>query len=188
MNPSLIMLAGPNGAGKTTFYNTFLHDKGLMFVNADILAKQFKLGAYEAASLATEIRENLLEDQRSFITETVFSDPVGEKLAFLETAVAQGYDVTLIYIGISDTALSSKRVQIRVAAGGHDVPLEKLEARYVRSLHNLKLSLAKLPMVVVYENSDPTNPYVRLLEFRAGQLHNSYQENLPSWLTAIIPE
>ena len=33
--PRLIFLAGPNGAGKSTFYETFLRDSGLPFVNAD---------------------------------------------------------------------------------------------------------------------------------------------------------
>lgn len=38
--PILIVLAGPNGAGKSTFYETFLEQLGLQFVNADVLARE----------------------------------------------------------------------------------------------------------------------------------------------------
>ena len=114
--PTLIMLAGPNGAGKTTFYRAYLQDRGLPFINADQLALRLTLGAYEAAELAGEMRYRLLEERVSFITETVFSDPAGAKLAFLKKAVEQGYVVTLIFIGLSSAALSKARVQIPVVA------------------------------------------------------------------------
>jgi hypothetical protein len=81
--PLAVALAGPNGAGKSTFFGTHLSDVGLRFVNADILAQQLGIGAYEAAALADNIRRKLLERQESFVFEAVFSDPAGEKLAFL---------------------------------------------------------------------------------------------------------
>ncbi|HEX9782532.1 MAG TPA: hypothetical protein VGA56_07335 [Opitutaceae bacterium] len=33
--PRLIFLAGPNGVGKSTFYELYLKDTGLEFINAD---------------------------------------------------------------------------------------------------------------------------------------------------------
>ena len=50
MNPQLIMLAGPNGAGKSTFYQTYLAGLGLPFLNADVLAAEVGMEAYEAAA------------------------------------------------------------------------------------------------------------------------------------------
>jgi predicted ABC-type ATPase len=135
-SPNLIVLAGPNGAGKSTLYHSKLSQKGLVFVNADLLAKDFQLDPYVAAKLAGKIRETFLEERKSFIFETVFSDPVGDKVSFMKQAVEQGWNVTLIYIGIDSPLQSKKRVATRVAAGGHDVPDEKLEGRYHRSLEN----------------------------------------------------
>jgi len=34
------ILAGGNGAGKSRFYETYLRDKNLSFINADLLAKE----------------------------------------------------------------------------------------------------------------------------------------------------
>ena len=41
--PIIVVIAGPNGAGKTTFYNTFLRDAGLRFLNADEIALELGL-------------------------------------------------------------------------------------------------------------------------------------------------
>lgn len=68
-----------------------------------------------------------MEQGRSFVSETVFSDPEGVKLAFLQEAVQRGFDVRLIFIDIRDVELSIARVKDRVSAGGHDVPEVKLK-------------------------------------------------------------
>jgi predicted kinase len=47
--PVVVALAGSNGAGKSTFFHSHLADAGLRFVNADDLAVEMGLGAYEAA-------------------------------------------------------------------------------------------------------------------------------------------
>ena len=43
-----------------------------------------------------------MERGESFIMETVFSDPVGDKVSFLEEAVQLGYEVILCFIGIEN--------------------------------------------------------------------------------------
>lgn len=45
------------------------------------------------------MRRSMIEKTRSFVTETVFSDPVGAKVRQLEEAVSGGFDVQLIFIG-----------------------------------------------------------------------------------------
>jgi predicted ABC-type ATPase len=51
--PIIVAIAGPNGAGKTTFFHAHLASAGLRFVNADVLAAELTVGAYEAARLAS---------------------------------------------------------------------------------------------------------------------------------------
>ena len=85
----LIVLAGSNGAGKSTFFKQILEPLGVHFVNADLLARELNPDdpstvAYEAAALADQERRQLVEMGESFCMETVFSDPVGDKLHFSE--------------------------------------------------------------------------------------------------------
>jgi predicted ABC-type ATPase len=47
--PIIVALAGPNGAGKTTFYGAHLSRAGLRFVNADELARELEIDAYEGS-------------------------------------------------------------------------------------------------------------------------------------------
>ena len=86
--PVLVAIAGPNGAGKTTFYHVHIHPAGLLFVNADRLAREFDVDAYAGARLADRLRRELVLQRESFAFETVFSDPVGDKVNFLAQAAA----------------------------------------------------------------------------------------------------
>ena len=81
--PVIVAIAGPNGAGKTTFFRSHVRQAGLRFVNADDIARELGISAYEAAQIADALRRELVRQRESFVFETVFSDPVGEKLAFL---------------------------------------------------------------------------------------------------------
>jgi predicted ABC-type ATPase len=136
--PIVVAIAGPNGAGKTTFFHAHLAAAGLRFVNADVLGREFSVAPYEAARLADALRRELLKRQESFVFETVFSDPVGDRVAFLEVAARGGYIVVLCYIGLADPEQSTQRVAMRVSQGGHDVPDDKLAARFPRTLENLR--------------------------------------------------
>ena len=82
--PVIVALAGSNGAGKTTFYYSHLQPTGLRFINADVLVNELDLDPYAAARVAEALRRQLVEQRESFVFETVFSDPVGDKLAFLK--------------------------------------------------------------------------------------------------------
>jgi predicted ABC-type ATPase len=143
--PILLAVAGPNGAGKSTFYAVHLRPYGLRFVNADELALQLKLDSYKAAEVADRIRRELLARGESFAFETVFSDPVGEKVKFLREAERIGYTVELFFIGLDRAETTEERVAMRVAEGGHDVPHDKLMNRYARTMQNLKRSLGVVP-------------------------------------------
>jgi predicted ABC-type ATPase len=117
------------------------------------------MNAYEAALLASSLRSALIAQRESFIFETVLSDPVGEKVDQFAAYVALGYTVVLIFIQIDSPEQSIKRVAMRVSQGGHDVPDEKLRARFARTQANLKRAIERLPYVIVYSNNDLTDPY-----------------------------
>ena len=179
--PIIVALAGPNGAGKSTFFAAHLQSAGLRFVNADDLARELGLGAYEAADVTEHVRQILVANRESFVFETVFSDPVGEKVKFLKSAARAGYTVTLCFIGLAAARVSEERVAMRVLQGGHDVPTAKLVARFERSLQNLQRAIRELPSVHVFDNSDLRQPFRKAAEFRDGKAVHTFPP-LPSWL------
>jgi predicted ABC-type ATPase len=183
--PVVIALAGSNGAGKSTFYGAHLRAAGFRLVNADILARELGVDAYRGAELAGALREKLLEQQESFVFETVFSDPVGDKISFLKRAAGAGYNVILCFIGISDPAKSEERVAMRVTQGGHDVPAEKLAARFPRTLENLRKGVRTLPLVFVFDNNDLSDPYRQIAIFHNGKA-DYLSESLPVWMQEIL--
>jgi predicted ABC-type ATPase len=183
--PLVVALAGPNGAGKTTFYHAHLKPAGLRFVNADVLARELDLEPYAAANVADAIRRELVHQRESFVFETVFSDPAGDKLAFLQETIAGGYTVVLCFIGISSSRISEQRVAMRVSQGGHDVPSDKLRSRYPRTLANLKSAIQELPHVLIFDNDDLRTPFRRIADFEHGQQTFS-QTPLPRWLTKLL--
>src|SRR2546422_1057592 len=91
--PIVVAVAGSNGAGKSTFFESHLKSSGLRFLNADVLARELDVDAYEAARMVAALRAELVKQRESFIFETVFSDPVGDKLAFLKQTAQSGYAV-----------------------------------------------------------------------------------------------
>lgn len=163
-------LAGSNGAGKTTFYHAHLADSGLRFVNADVLAVELGLAAYEAADAAAAIRNALLARQESFVFETVLSDPVGDKVAQLRGLADHGYEVVVFFIRIADPRVSIERVSMRASQGGHDVPDEKLLARFDRTRANLQRAIEQLPHTIIFDNSDLAHPYRHIATYHHGKV------------------
>ena len=183
--PIIVALAGPNGAGKTTFYEAHLKPSGLRFLNADILAGELGIDAYQAAEVAAQLRREFVSQGESFVFETVFSDPVGDKLAFLKQATQQGYTVVVCFIGLADAGRSEERVAMRVSQGGHDVPTDKLTARFPRTMTNLKQAIRELPCVLVFDNDDLRTPCRLAAVFRNGQ-RTFLAKSIPGWLEPAL--
>ncbi len=184
--PIIVALAGSNGAGKTTFYHAHLRPAGLRFVNADVLARELELDAYAAANVAAALRRELVQQRESFVFETVFSDLAGDKLAFLKETAQAGYTVVLCFIGISSPKVSETRVAMRVSQGGHDVPSDKLRARFPRTLTNLRKAVRELPHVLIFDNEDLSQPFRQVAEFQNG-VRVTLRRPVPPWLKLILP-
>ena len=183
--PIMVVVAGPNGAGKTTFYEAHLKPSGLRFLNADVLAGELGMDAYAAANVAARLRKELVDQRVSFIFETVFSDPAGAKLQFLQEVARVDFSVVLCFIGIAGAERSEERVAMRVSQGGHDVPADKLIARYPRTMANLKQAVQVLPCVLVFDNDDIRRPFRLVAIFQNGRQTFSADED-PDWFIKIF--
>jgi predicted ABC-type ATPase len=188
--PLLLVVAGPNGAGKSTFFDLFLRETGLRFVNADLIARAIAPKAphevgYQAAAAAEIERRALMERRESFCMETVFSDPQGKKVQLLRDAQAAGYRVHLIFIGLVSVELSEARVVQRVLVGGHDVPGEKLVARFPRTLANAEAAREFADGLDVYDNSDAEHPYRLLGRVQRGRVVER-SPPLPAWAARLL--
>jgi predicted ABC-type ATPase len=191
--PGLVVVAGPNGAGKSTFIRRYLEDLGLPYVNADHIARILRAAEprlsqreldQRAFDEAERLRDDLLELRLGFCTETVFSDPVGAKLDFLERARAGGFFTVLVFIGLENPGISLGRVRQRVAQGGHDVPESRLVARFPRTLKNLAGAVPIVNEAFLFDNTLFDAPYRLVATYAEGRLTAQFPP-LPRWTRGL---
>lgn len=170
----LWIVAGPNGAGKTTLVQwgplAGLLNNALM-LNADdrTLEKLRKLGYHGfedapesilEASFITAANEveaelpNQLQLGHKVCVETVLSTEKYKSV--VKTVHAGGGFVGLIYVGIRTPDLLVSRIAARVRRGGHGVPVDRLAARWKRSIELLPWFVAHADGIWVFDNSDST--------------------------------
>ncbi|MCB0965088.1 MAG: zeta toxin family protein [Acidimicrobiales bacterium] len=153
----LDLLVGPNGAGKTTFAEQVLIPAwpGSVFVNADVIAKDRWPGdeaarSYDAAVIAAQTRDELISIGQPLIAETVFSHP--SELELIATARARGYHAAL-HVLMVPVELSVQRVAHRRDAGGHDVPEDRIRARWPRVFDNVAEAIERCDIATCWDNS-----------------------------------
>jgi predicted ABC-type ATPase len=152
--PRLYVFGGPNGSGKSTVTNRLYAALGslpALYVNADEIAVKHNMTEYDAAVEAERQRREALAKGLSFVVETVMS--TRNKIDFLREAKSAGYHVHLEYLTTQDPDINVARVRNRVLAGGHDVPTEKVVARYHRSMSLLKEAVEIVDTARIYDNS-----------------------------------
>ena len=148
--PIVLVFAGPNGSGKTTV------TRGLptfgVYVNADDLKAEYNLTDIEAAQQAELLRNALVNKRADFSFETVLSTE--RNLLLLEKAKSLGYEIQCIYVLTCDENINVARVRARRAAGGHDVPEDKIRTRYHRATALIPRLVKLCDKFLLYDNSE----------------------------------
>ena len=182
--PIMHMIAGPNGAGKSTLYDTVLSQRlQAPFINADIIQKQelndpSMEAAYTAAVIAETRRQEYIQKKRSFVSESTFSH--ASKLKLIENAKKGGFRVILYHVNVRTPDLSVHRVAARVHEGGHDVPEDKIRARYARNQRLIRSAIISADNGIVYDNSQLNEPPRWIILFEAGKIIN-ISTPIPQW-------
>lgn len=164
--PILYIIAGCNGAGKTTASMSVLpHVLNCKeFVNADEIAKglsPFKPEdmAIEAGRLMLQRIANLLQRKSTFAIETTLATRSYQNT--VKQAKINGYEVVLLFFWLPSPEMAIKRVAIRVAEGGHNIPEDIIIRRYHNGIRNLfDIFVPIVNYWSLYDNSNGIIPIV----------------------------
>lgn len=164
--PRVVIFAGPNGAGKSTHADAILAALGIeTFVNADYIARGLSgrhtdAVAFEAGRIMLKRLRQLGNAGADFAFESTLSSRTFA--VFLRALKAQGYAVAIYYFSLANAQLAIRRVKLRVALGGHDVPPEVVRRQFGRSLRNFFTLYAPLADEwTLFDNS--TSPHARIV-------------------------
>lgn len=195
----ITVLAGVNGSGKSSLMGELLLEKGVNSFNPDVFTRQLlkldpSLGHEQANSLAWTFGKERLEaaiaKRASYAFETTLGANTIPRL--LKEVAQAGLEVVLWYCGLESPELNLRRVAIRASKGGHDIPEEKIRARWVSSRENLIRLLPFLAEVKVFDNSVEATEAtgfapspVLLFHLKAGRILHRAPEP-PEWVKPII--
>lgn len=142
------------------------------YINADEIALSLPPGPEkdrQAQQEADRRRAAAVAERRSLSFETVMSHP--SKIDDMRAAKAAGYEVTFIGVALVNPSLNVQRVALRVKEGGHDVPTDRIIARYGRTLSLMPSAIAIADRSLIFDNSDSeAGPQLCLTASRGANL------------------
>jgi predicted ABC-type ATPase len=169
--PSFWLIAGPNGSGKSSLYgsdqnaiygDTNIADSAHSFwiINPDLLTlriqkieqKSLEESNVQAVQRIETWLKASIDAHQSVGVETVLSTDKYRPLVL--EAKRRSFEIRLVYVILRSPELNIKRVQMRVEKGGHAVPVEKISARWRRSLEQLPWFLDHADWALLFDNSE----------------------------------
>lgn len=157
--PNLYIIAGCNGAGKTTASFTVLPEilNCKEFVNADEIARglspfQAETAYFQAGRIMLNRIDELLESGVDFAFETTLS--TRSYVSLIKKSKLKGYKVSLLFFWLDSISTAKERVRYRVAHGGHNIPEDVIERRYMRGIENLmRLYIPVVDYWIIIDNT-----------------------------------
>lgn len=191
----LHLLAGPNGAGKSTLYQALVRDgtigRTLEFVNADLHERAHlrhitdaNVRSVAARGWADARRTELLANGIPFVSETVFSHP--SKLTLIDDARRQGFTVALYVVALDDPQRLLARVRQRVDEGGHDVPTDRILARYPRTMTNLAQAVNLADAAYLFDAREVVEGGPYLAAVRTPSRTTFFTVPPPAWVQHML--
>jgi predicted ABC-type ATPase len=201
MPARIFVLAGVNGAGKSSVGGAALLQKKVDYFNPDLAARALLdanpgLSAESANAHAWEFGRKGLEQALAEGLNFAFETTLGARTIpqMLLDGARQGAQIHLWYAGLSSPELHLRRVQVRVAAGGHDISEAKIRERYDTCRANLIRLLPHLASLRIYDNSAECDPQagqrpkpVLLLHMEGGRVVTHIPlAQVPQWAKPVM--
>lgn len=149
----------------------------LQFQGGKLFFSEGEINSYFASVIADFVRRKFVTLNRSFTFETVMSSP--DKIEFLQSARKAGFRTYLYFVATQNPKINIDRVARRVRAGGHDVPRDKIIARYYRSLGLLSDAIRAADRAYIFDNSGRQLDFIA--EFENGDLLRLENSSPPLW-------
>ncbi len=180
-----------------------LAEHGLAWFNPDAYAReliaQLGLGLAEANGRAWEHGRSRLEAAIATGANHAFETTLGgSTIQEMLAKATRSHDVSMLFCGLASAELHIRRVQLRVASGGHPIGEDKIRERWVTSRANLVKLLPRLARLQVFDNSAEALPGreipepVLVLEMNAGRMVLPDPQNVnalkltPEWARPIV--
>lgn len=180
-----ILIAGVNGAGKSTLYQTLQNLQRMPRVNTDEILKEFgdwrdTKDIITAGKIAVSKISQYFSEELTFNQETTLCGK--SILRNIKIAKEKGYFIELHYVGINSVEIAKNRVLMRVERGGHGIPEQDIEKRYIETFQNLKTVLPDCNLAAFYDN---TEVFRRFAIYKNGvQVRVSKQ--VPDWYKMYV--
>lgn len=158
---------------------------GSIRAGGDIIrfATEDDINSYTVALVTNFLQAELIAAGLSFSQETVFSHE--SKIEALKVAQAAGFRTYLYYVATEEPSVNLSRVAARYASGGHDVPPEKIVARYARSLANVRRAIPFLSRAFFFDNGGSEMRYLASWSPEEGLTLHCAADTLPKWFQNI---
>jgi predicted ABC-type ATPase len=136
-----------------------------------------------AQIIADFLRHKLLLEKKKFSFETVFSHP--GKLDIMKQAIGAGYKVYLYFVSTASAEINKYRVEARKKKGGHDVPADKIESRYARSMDMLYGASQLAYQAFYFDNSLEGKEFTMFAHFKKTGTKKKWDkidpQTIPDW-------
>ena len=180
------IFAGVNGAGKTSIYKSiyFSLNKNEKRINTDEMVA--RVGSWKDDNLqmkcareAIKLIKYYFSEGISFNQETTLSGK--SIIKNIKKAKESGFFVEMNFIGIESANLAKERIKKRVEKGGHGIPDEAVERRYIESLENLNVVKKICDVINIYDNTDKS----KIIMTIENGLITWSDRDFPTWCSGI---
>ncbi len=132
------------------------------------------------ADAAVERIENALAEGVNLTQETTLAGGYPKRLA--KRAKEAGYYVRLYYVGLDGLEEALRRIENRVAKGGHDIPRHDVERRFQRRFRDVWKVLPYCDEAKFFDNN---NGFSLVAEYRNGEVLPLGADG-PQWLQELL--
>jgi len=142
--------------------------------------------SYLAAAISDFLRYKMIQSDSSFSFESVFSHD--SKIKEIEIAKKANFKIYFYFISTSDPLINYQRIKNRVETGGHDVPREKINDRYYRTMNNLYNAFKLSDRAYLFDNTSEktNNSFNFFVEKSEKNIYLSNTNSIPQWFDEFI--